>query len=1264
MRALLVPHLCSPPPAPVADGAALPPSGDAIFEWLMCMQVAHAARHGISGNATIEMLAGMKKLWGWMRPDDASRKWPASLINAAAMFNDTKGDQFMAYGMCPSKECGAIYTPQQLAGERTPDKKGWICQPILRCTADVNIHPEQPIEELERKRLEGETARAAAPVAAPPASRKCKADGEAPPLPPVPEVLRCGTSLVRTERCAVTKARPDGLVHYPLLLMPYLGIMGALKRLLLEPGFEDKCEQWRELYDATTGKRKQTNIIADVYHGKRWEEYQYMNSKDKPWSEVDGRDKKPLLATPGTLAFALNTDNYTPHANGTYSMGAVYLVILNLPREERYLQRNMILISLLPGPFHSSRVQQHQAFGPIVQELLELYKGVKFNTYNQPEEHTVRGFLHTVVCDLPAARGTCGFGLHNATFGCAYCDVPTSENYSFSTFKDATPRTDEMHRERARKWANISNSKGKHRSKNRDEFFKRKGDRDGEGGSRGSRWCALMELPYFDTVRGTPVDAMHNICLGIDHAVFGLLSLPTKRYVPKTAEQQKADKTALRNFKEPSIVKKAAAAAAAAAAEVAAEAAEAESAADAAAAAEIDAGYHSPRLARGRRDQNDDDGESDSGNESDDPLYQDEAPVAAPAPKKSRAAPMASAAAAPAPPVKRKSKSRKALEAAAKSNVKVTAFEPILNTKKHLAYLQKFVNACQCPSDVGRIPRKIASSMTSFKASEWSTLTTIFAVPALRQMMIDEPADGFGEDHLQLMIELHKATELVLSNVIDKHEVEEVRELLITVQSTVERLFTSRVVKPNMHLSLHLADMILDNGPTPAFSCFAYERLNGTLTNMPKNFKEVETGTARRYQIHMAALRKVQNALQQPSPHAPLNDRPCKDDYEWIMRMMAGTEADAAIEDDVPVLPAGSPPHDSIAADIIAAAEPIADDDDEERKESDAAPAVPARIDEAVEKGSTPSWPLHLAKSLIVSGRSTASGQHKLSYRWTGEHRVEAYTQFRDNRLDATCIGETVGWEPIPGRLHMRSCLTAGDPDAFSLDNAGSVRFDRAFKGKISRDHMLNCLMRHYAYAYVENIVEENEAIIREDPHVQAHIGVGISTRAAVDELSMDDYFKVLQQRFRVATEFRVSKALTMGGESFGCAYLPRSANKSYIAVAQRVYPSVRKDRVRIKPPTTVFSYAQVQFYFQHVHRNVTHSFAALKCYNEMKIPDNESSTLKEARILYPLLNRTPAAPEVTDIVPIQRICHRFAACKLESSVTMIACPIPIKLHA
>ena len=53
-------------------------------------------------------------------------------------------------------------------------------------------------------------------------------------------------------------------------------------------------------------------------------------------------DGIPFLSLPYNFAIALNVDWFQPFKSTSYSCGAMYVSILNLPREERYTVENTV----------------------------------------------------------------------------------------------------------------------------------------------------------------------------------------------------------------------------------------------------------------------------------------------------------------------------------------------------------------------------------------------------------------------------------------------------------------------------------------------------------------------------------------------------------------------------------------------------------------------------------------------------------------------------------------------------------------------------------------------------------------------------------------------------------------------------------------------------------------------------------------------------------------------------------------------------------
>ena len=65
--------------------------------------------------------------------------------------------------------------------------------------------------------------------------------------------------------------------------------------------------------------------------------------------EINGR---PFLAFPNNLCLGLNIDWFRLYEHSPYSAGAMYLVVLNLPRNERFKEENVLLPGSIRPLFH------------------------------------------------------------------------------------------------------------------------------------------------------------------------------------------------------------------------------------------------------------------------------------------------------------------------------------------------------------------------------------------------------------------------------------------------------------------------------------------------------------------------------------------------------------------------------------------------------------------------------------------------------------------------------------------------------------------------------------------------------------------------------------------------------------------------------------------------------------------------------------------------------------------------------------------------
>lgn len=74
-----------------------------------------------------------------------------------------------------------------------------------------------------------------------------------------------------------------------------------------------------------------TGIMADIFDGKVWKSFLTINGEE-------------FLSSRYTLALSLNADWFNPYKHIEYSVGAMYIAILNYPRQLRYLHKNILLV--------------------------------------------------------------------------------------------------------------------------------------------------------------------------------------------------------------------------------------------------------------------------------------------------------------------------------------------------------------------------------------------------------------------------------------------------------------------------------------------------------------------------------------------------------------------------------------------------------------------------------------------------------------------------------------------------------------------------------------------------------------------------------------------------------------------------------------------------------------------------------------------------------------------------------------------------------
>lgn len=266
---------------------------------------------------------------------------------------------------------------------------------------------------------------------------------------------------------------------YPHKVFCYKSIKESIENIWKREDFEDMIKQW-QLRKIPHGK------ITDIYDGKVWGEIQ------------------TLMNTYEILSLMLNMDFFQPFKHTTYSVGVIFLSIMNLPRAVRFKSSNIILVAIIPGPKEPSAHAFYSYLKPLALELKDLWEnGMTLTSKQTGLAITVRACVTCVSCDIPAMRKVLGFVSCMAEKGCPRCEKTFTYNTNlkrmiFSGFETCRPRDIDEHRQNVKQIIQASTAT------ERNQLEKIHGCRD----------APLLILPYFDCIRFGVIDPMHNLYLG------------------------------------------------------------------------------------------------------------------------------------------------------------------------------------------------------------------------------------------------------------------------------------------------------------------------------------------------------------------------------------------------------------------------------------------------------------------------------------------------------------------------------------------------------------------------------------------------------------------------------------------------------------------------------------------------------------------------------------------------------------------------------
>ena len=153
--------------------------------------------------------------------------------------------------------------------------------------------------------------------------------------------------------------------------------------------------------------------------------------------------------------------------------------------------------------------------------------------------------------------------------------------------------------------------------------------------------------------------------------------------------------------------------------------------------------------------------------------------------------------------------------------------------------IQARVDSMSTPSGIGRIPRKISSSFSSFTAEQWKNWVIVFSTFALRGV--------WPQEHYSCSQAFVLSCFFLCRREISSTELRKADLLLLKFCKSVENLYGKEVITPNMHLHCHLAECVHDYGPTYGFWLFSYKRYNSIVGSYPTNKRNTSEQFMRRF---------------------------------------------------------------------------------------------------------------------------------------------------------------------------------------------------------------------------------------------------------------------------------------------------------------------------------------------------------------------------------------------------------------------------------
>ena len=162
--------------------------------------------------------------------------------------------------------------------------------------------------------------------------------------------------------------------------------------------------------------RSGASSIADIWDGKVYRELRERHIK------IDGEElHSKYFSDSHDLALGLSTDGFAPWRRRKYTAWPILVFNYNLPPEVRFHKKNIIPISVVPGP---KKPKDFDSFlYPLIQELLELSNSVRAYDTSTGKLFCLQAFLIIAFGDILAISLLLKMKGHNSITSCCICNI-------------------------------------------------------------------------------------------------------------------------------------------------------------------------------------------------------------------------------------------------------------------------------------------------------------------------------------------------------------------------------------------------------------------------------------------------------------------------------------------------------------------------------------------------------------------------------------------------------------------------------------------------------------------------------------------------------------------------------------------------------------------------------------------------------------------------------------------------------------------------